>query len=74
MITNFYSILDYTAPPTFQVNEQDNDHKEVVNIIKDFKHGVLDGSNPSAVVDSRATLSIGTKRDRKRNAFIATGR
>jgi hypothetical protein len=71
--TNFYSILDYTAPPTCQVDEQDDDHVEQVNNINELKQGVLDGSIPSAIADSGATLSIGTKRDKKRNAFVATG-
>ncbi len=47
---------------------------EQVNNINDLKQGVLDGSIPSAIADSGATLSIGTKRDKKRNAFVATGR
>jgi hypothetical protein len=46
---------------------------EQVNNINELKQGVLDGSIPSAVADSGATSSIGTKRDRKRNAFVATG-
>ncbi len=37
------------------------------------KKGVLDGSIPSAVTDSGATSSIGTKRDRNRKAFAPTG-
>jgi hypothetical protein len=72
--SNFYSILTINAPPTCQVNEQDNDPVEQVNNINKLKQGVLDGSTPSAVANSGATLSIGTKRDRKRNAFVATGR
>jgi hypothetical protein len=72
--SNFYSILTDNAPPTCQVNEQDDDPVEQVNNINELKQGVLDGSIPSAVADSGAALSIGTKRDRKRNAFIMTGR
>ena len=37
-----------------------------------LKQGVLDGSIPSAAADSEARSSIGTKRDRKRNVFVAT--
>ena len=47
---------------------------EQVNNINDLKQGVLDGTIPSAIADSRATLNVGTKRDKKRNAFMATGR
>ncbi len=47
---------------------------EQVNNINELKQGVLDGSIPSAVADSGATSSFETKRDRKRNAFVATGR
>ena len=47
---------------------------EQVNNINELKQGVLDGSIPSAVADSGATSSVGTKRDRKKNAFVATGR
>jgi hypothetical protein len=47
---------------------------EQVNNINKLKQGVLDGSIPSAIADSGATLSVGTKRDKKRNAFVATGR
>jgi hypothetical protein len=72
--TNFYSVLDYTAPPTCQVDEQDDDHVEQVNNINELKQGVLDGSIPSTIADSGATLSNGTKRDKKRNTFVATGR
>ena len=72
--TNFYSVLDYTAPPTCQVDEQDDDHVKQVNNISELKQGVLDGTIPSAIADSGATLSVGTKRDKKRNAFVATGR
>jgi hypothetical protein len=72
--SNFYSISTNNAPPTCQVDEQDNDPVEQVNNINELKQGVLDGSIPSAVADSGATLSVGTKRDRKRNAFVMTGR
>jgi hypothetical protein len=61
LLSNFYSILDYSAPPTCRVNEQDD------------KEEVLNGSIPSAVADSRATSSVRTKKDRDRNAFITTG-
>ncbi len=74
LTANYYSILDNTAPPTCQVDKQDNDHVEQVNNINELKLGVLDGSIPSAVADSGATSSVGTKRDRKKNAFNATGR
>ena len=47
---------------------------EQVNNINKLKQGVLDGSIPSAVADSGATSSVGTKSDRKKNAFVATGR
>jgi len=47
---------------------------EQVNNINELKQGVLDGSIPSAIADSGATSSVGTKRDKKRNAFVATGR
>ncbi len=47
---------------------------EQINNINKLKQGVLDGSIPSAVADSGATSSIETKRDRKKNAFVATGR
>jgi hypothetical protein len=47
---------------------------EQVNNINALKQGVLDGSIPSAIADSGATSSVGTKRDKKRNAFVATGR
>ena len=47
---------------------------EQVNNINELKKGVLDGSIPSAIADSGATSSVGTKRDKKRNAFVATGR
>jgi len=47
---------------------------EQVNNINELKQGVLDGSIPSAIANSGATSSIGTKRDKKRNAFMATGR
>jgi hypothetical protein len=39
-----------------------------------LKAGVRDGSIPSAVVDTGATSSIGTTKDKCRNAFIPTGR
>ena len=74
MSSNFYSILTNNAPPTCQVDEQDDDPIEQVNNINELKQGVLDGSIPSAVANSGATSSVGTKRDRKRNAFVATGR
>ena len=47
--------------------------EQVINI-NELKQGVLDGSIPSAIADSGATSSVGTKRDKKRNAFVATGR
>jgi hypothetical protein len=72
--SNFYLILTNNAPPTCQVDEQDDDPVEQVKNINELNQGVLDGSIPSAIADSGATLSVGTKRDRKRNAFVATGR
>jgi len=41
---------------------------EQVNNINELKQGVLDGSIPSAIADSGATSSIGTKKrqDKKR--------
>jgi hypothetical protein len=72
--SNFYSILTDNAPPTCQVDKQDDDPVEQVNNINELKQGVLDGSIPSVVANSRATSSVGTKRDRKRNAFVSTGR
>jgi hypothetical protein len=47
---------------------------EQVNSINKVKQGVLDGSIPSAIADSGATSSVGTKRDKNRNAFVTTGR
>ena len=47
---------------------------EQVNNINELKQGVLDGTIPSAIADSGATSNVGTKRDKKRNAFVATGR
>ena len=61
------------ALPPGQVKEQDSDHDEQVNNINKIKKGVLDGSIPSAVPDSGATSSVGTKRDRNRKAFAPTG-
>jgi hypothetical protein len=72
--SNFCLILTDNAPPTCQVDEQDDDPVEQVNNINELKQGVLDGSIPSAVANSGATSSVRTKRDRKRNAFVATGR
>jgi hypothetical protein len=72
--SNFYSILTNNSPPTCQADEQDDDPVEQVNNINELKQGVLDGSIPSAIANSGATLSVRTKRDRKRNTFIATGR
>jgi hypothetical protein len=60
--------------PTCQINKQDDDPIEQVNNINKLKQGVLDRSIPSAVANSGATLSVGTKRDRKRNGFVVTGR
>ncbi len=47
---------------------------EQLNNINELKQEVLDGSIPSAVADSGATSRVGTKRDKKRNTFVATGR
>ena len=47
---------------------------EQVNNINQLKQGVLDGSILSAIANSGATSSVGTKRDRKKNTFVATGR
>jgi hypothetical protein len=71
--SNFYSILTNNAPPTCQVDEQDDDPVEQVNNINELKQGVLDGSILSVIANSGATSSVGTKRDRKRNTFIMTG-
>jgi hypothetical protein len=71
--SNFYSILTDNAPPTCQVDKQDDDPVEQVNNINKLKQGVLDRSIPSAVAGSGVTSSVGTKRDRKRNAFVVTG-
>jgi hypothetical protein len=72
--SNFYSILTNNNPPTCQVDEQDDDPIEQVNNINELKQGVLDGSIPSTLANSGVTLSVGTKRDRMKNAFVATGR
>jgi hypothetical protein len=74
LLSNFYSILDNTAPPTCQVDEQDDDNNQKVNNINKIKEGVFDGSIPSAVTDSGATSNIGTTKDRAMKAFVATGR
>jgi hypothetical protein len=66
-------VLTKASPPC-QVEEQDDDHDEQVSNINEIKKGVLDGSIPSAVADSGATSSVGTKRDRNRKAFAPTGR
>ena len=74
LLANYYSILDNTAPPTCQVDKQDDDHVEQLNNINELKQRVLNGSIPSAVADSGATSSVGTNRDRKKNTFVPTGR
>jgi hypothetical protein len=38
-----------------------------------IKAGIRDGSIPSAVANTRATSSVGTTKDKSRNAFIPTG-
>jgi hypothetical protein len=38
---------------------------EQVNNISELKQGILDGTIPSAIADSGATSSVGTKRDKK---------
>ncbi len=68
LLSNFYSILDNTAPPNCWVNEQN----KVYNSNK-IKEGLLDGSIPSAIADSGATSNVGTTRDKTRKAFVATG-
>jgi hypothetical protein len=65
-------VLTNALPPC-QVEEQDNDHDEQVNNIKEIIKGVLDRSIPSAVANSGATSSVRTKRDRNRKAFAPTG-
>jgi hypothetical protein len=68
LLSNFYSILDNTAPPKRRVDEQNKVYNS-----NEIKKGVLDGSIPSAVTDSSATSNVGTTRDRARKAFVATG-
>ena len=76
LISNFYSILCDSAPPTCQVDEQDDDHDEQVNntTTTQIKDGVRDGTIPSAIADTGATSSVGTTRDRENHAFVPTGR
>jgi hypothetical protein len=69
LLSNFYSILDNTAPPNCWVDEQNKVYNS-----NELKEGVLDGSVPSAIADSGATSNVGTTRDRARKAFVATGR
>ncbi len=68
LLYNFYSILDNTVPPNCWVDEQNK-----VNNSNKIKEGVLDRSIPSAIAVSGATSNVGTKRDRARKAFVATG-
>jgi hypothetical protein len=69
-------MLTDRAPPTYQGNKQDDDHCEQANnmIEQQLKAEVRDGSIPSAVANTRATSSVGTMKDKHRNAFIPTGR
>jgi hypothetical protein len=69
LLSNFYSILDNTAPPNCRVNKQNK-----VNNSNKIKEGVLDRSIPSAIADSGATSNVEKTRDRARKAFMATGR
>jgi len=75
-LSNFYSILTTSAPPTCQVDKQDDDHDEQVYNINytQIKAGVRDGTIPSAIADTGATSSVGMTRDRNRNAFVPTNR
>ena len=74
LLTNFYSILDDSAPPTCWVNKQDKTGNKQVNYINEIKEGVLNRSIPSAVADSGATSNVATTKDRARKAFVATGK
>jgi hypothetical protein len=75
LLSHFYSILTNSTPPTCQGNEKDNDHYEQANNMTEqqLKAGVHDGSILSAVANTRATSSIRTTKDKRRNAFIPTG-
>jgi hypothetical protein len=68
-------MLTKSAPPTFQGNEQDNDHYEQANNMteRQLKAGVCDGSIPSTDANTGATSSVRTTKDKRRNAFIPTG-
>ncbi len=55
------------------MDEQDDDHNEMVNNFNELKIGVLNGTIPSAFADSRATSNVCTTKDCARQAFIATG-
>ena len=74
LLSNFYSILFNHAPQTCPVDKQDDDHNEMVNNIDELKSGVLDGTIPSAFVDSGATSNVGTTKDRAHRAFITANR
>ncbi len=73
LLSNFYSILSDNAPPTCQVEEQDDNHNETVYNTNKLKEGVWNGSIPSTFADSAATSGIRTKKDQSRNAFVLTG-
>ncbi len=68
LLSDFYSILDNTAPPNCRVDKQNK-----VNSSNKIREGVLNGSIPSAIADSGAASNIRTTRDRARKAFVATG-
>ncbi len=52
---------------------QDEDHVNMVNEINKLKEGVLNGSIPSAFVDSTATSNVGMTKDQSKGAFVKTG-
>jgi hypothetical protein len=60
--SNYYSILNNTAPPPCQVEEQEriNNITDITALEKIIKKGVLDGSIASIVPDSAATSSVDT--------------
>ena len=72
LLSNFYSILDDSAPPTCPINEQDKNNNKQVHYNNKIKEEVFDGSIPSAFADSGATSNIGTTKDRAKKAFVAT--
>ncbi len=73
LLSNLYSILFDNAPPTCQVKEQDDDHSKMVYNTDKLDEGLLNGSIPSAFVESAAASNIGTKKDQSRNDIVLTG-